>query len=286
MKYLYKLLDETTFEILLDKNAISLSRPLMSGFKYEAVGFKIFKEFSKLDRKNTSVKDLCADSKLRKQVNEWFQGYMDSIPTELKDEFKSKTTILNYIEIIMSEYFRTYCGYLSFESLDKDEIWQQYKKKNRNFVIKRTHCVKIPIETNHFDSYATSWKHCGDDTYLFHKVIDSKSSSDYNDAVLHIHGVEYKNPTFLEKPFILFNSDNNRKISSLLKYVDVRFNEQAEKRLMLWIPNRILDNQEIVQFTTDSFEEMLIYKIRKICLESLEYPKYVYLKIEGHEIIR
>lgn len=283
MKYIYKLIDKATYEILKDKSAISLSRPIMTAFKSEAKGFKLFRQMLDMNLENISIEELCSDKDLRINVLEWIKGYKESLSDELKKEYSCEY-IKSDLEIAMSEYFRTYCGYFSYKNLEDKTTYKKFIMKYPGLSNGKDFCIKIPTESNHLDAYATSWKESGEEKYVyeFHKKIESEEDSYFEDAVLHIHGVKYVDSYRLKMPFKDFNQNDDRRISSLLKYLDEKYSDQAENRLMLWIPRR--EVYDSIPFYSDSFVEMMINVVRNLCLEAQKYPEFIYLKIEEFDV--
>lgn len=287
MEYIYKLLDDKTTDILQKEKSISLSRPFLA-FKSEGRGFKVFRTMMDRLKESSNLELLYTDKQLLKETHNWICGYYDSLPLDLKDEY-DYYGIKSDLQIAMTIYFQTYCGYFTSQDLGDESTREKYIENNKSLFHGKDKYVKLSIEENNLN-----------------KLFWTSNNSDYNficdvqqeDIVtfgsirgtLHIHEIEYSATKDLKKPFIAFNGTDNRRISSLLNYVNDKYFFQNEKRLMFRIPS-YRANESVVGFNCcypsfhfESFEQQMICLIGSICLEAIKYPDYVYLTINNYEI--
>ena len=288
MKYVYKLLDETTLDLLDNKNVISFSRPFCH-FKSEGKGFKVFR--SMINRLNESASNslLHTDKKLLNSTREWIDGYYDSLSSNIREEY-SDSDIKSDLQIAMTIYFQIYCGYFTAENLDDESARNSFIKNNYKLYYNKVKYARIPITENSLDRIY--WVSNKDEIYCFSCDSQQKDieSPECIRGSLHIHKVEYSNTQYLKHPYAVFNNTGNRRISSLLMYVDDEYCDQNEIRLMFRIPS-YRPNQTVLGFNCqypsicfNSLEEKMVYTISGICSEAKKYPQYVYLRINKYDI--
>lgn len=287
MSYIYKLLDEKTAEILNKDNLISLSRPFFV-FKSEGKGFKVFRTMLERLNEDTMMKSLHTDKQLLKETREWIYGYYNSLSTDLKNEYDNYG-LKSDLQIAMTIYFQTYCGYFTSQNLDDESVRKEYIENNKSLCHGKDQYVKLPIEENNLNKLF--WTSNNSD-YHFKCDTQQKDLDAFGSirGTLHIHEIEYSDTKKLKQPFNAFNGMDNRRISSLLKYVNDQYFSQNEKRLMFRIPS-YRPNESVVGFNCyypsfhfGSFEQQMVYVIGSICLEAIKYPDYVYLTINNFEI--
>ena len=288
MEYIYKLLDETTLDLLDNRNIISFSRPFYH-FKSEGKGFKVFRTM--INRLNESALTalLHTDEKLLNETREWIKGYYDSLPPNIREEYSS-LDIKSDLQIAMTVYFQTYCGYFTAVNLDDESVRKDFIKNNDRLCQNKVKYARIPIVENSLDRIY--WVSNNDNLYHFKCDSQQKDIESFGciRGSLHIHEVEYSDSQFLKHPYAVFNDIGNRRISSLLMYVDDKYCYQNEIRLMFRIPS-YRPNESVVGFNCrypsiifNSLEEQMVYTISCICSEAKLYPNYVYLSIDKYDI--
>ena len=286
MSYIYKLLDEKTAEILNKDSLISLSRPFLA-FKSEGKGFKVFRTMFERLNENSDSESLHKDKQLLKEARDWICGYYDSLSPELRNEY-NHYGIKSDLQIAMTIFFQTYCGYFTSTNLEDALTRKKYIEDNKQLCYGKNKYVKLSVEVNKLNNlFWTSNKD-------YHFKCDTRQDDDSINGVikgtLHIHKIEYSTPSKLKQPFATFNGSDDRQVSSLLKYVNEYYSLQNETRLMFRIPS-YRPNESVVGFNCyypaihfESFEQQMVYLIKSICLEALKYPEYVYLEIHDFEI--
>ncbi len=286
MSYIYKLLDEKTADILDKDMLISLSRPFFA-FKSEGKGFKVFKTMFERLKEDSKIESLHTDKQLIKETHEWICGYYDSLSTELRNEY-DQYGIKSDLQIAMTIFFQTYCGYFTSINLDDETTRKKYIEDNEFLCKGKNKYVKLSVEEN--DLQKLFWTSNND----YHFKCDTQQDDAHLfggiRGALHIHKIEYSTPEGLKQPFAAFNGSDDRKISSLLKYVNEHYGSQNEIRLMFRIPS-YRPNESVVGFNCsyppihfESFEQQMVYVIKSVCLEALYYPDYVYLEVHNFEI--
>lgn len=293
MVFLYKLLDEKTYELLRREQLLSFSRPFFV-FKSERKVFRLLREIIEKISKKESKKPPCSwckDGKLIKLAEEWIQEYRESMLGKYGEHY-SDADVRSDLHIILTQYFQMYCGYFTSTDLDNPQIREQYIEDNptlfRNKETQKTHYVKISIYPKYFTEEV--WVSKKEDLSKFYYTSNERDKRVYGGikSTLYMHGVEYASHDKLVKPFETFNGKDKRKLSSFLKYVSSNYNKQNEVRLMLYLPGPCPNNNTSsftpspMCYRAESFAQQMVHDVVDFYQQALEYPENVYLHIKEY----
>lgn len=218
--------------------------------------------------------------------------YHASLPKDKQadySEYSDRSDLL----IQICQFFQTYCGYFTYENLSDEIVRDKYICKNSsldNTGDKKVYYVKIPIESNCLN--VNQWENKGSHgDFVFYPG----GQKDYlqNDNLcgfLKMHQSEYLSTLTSNTIFKNFNGKDRRSLLSHFMYVDSRFEEQSEIRLIFTLLSNRPHERTLAcpdQYGgkhCNSIEERLFYDILSAYEYAETFPKNIYLSLKDFEI--
>lgn len=271
-KYIYKLVDKKEVEFA-QSGLISLSRPI---FEFKGSEGKIVNFIKRINEKylknGLKVKPSKTDLE---EIKDWNRIYKETYGKDFDDH-----DILSESMIMFCGIIQAYCGYFTNTNLFNKRCLKSYLKHN---------CLKDKIGVIRLDFSklaCTRWK-----TDDIHFPFSIYSGDQYDmkgyDGYTHFIDISYTK-NFDDYRYLLsrYNKDEVRKASNWFDNIDIKYEWQNEKRILLLLESlkknsRIRGSSSVYTYLQDikTFEEA----VYKNVIDTLHYcntsPKYVYLKV-------
>lgn len=289
---IYKLISEEVMKDITQNNSIALSRPLLKFGPPEGTVLEFFRDIAKLvDECDNYLNVLPTDDILAK-LKAWYEGYYYS----LNDDSYKMCDVYTDLQIIMTVYFQTYCGYFTCQNLFDEKILKKYISDNRDFVKKynKKFILKVDIDIKEHSVEATEWelKKTGKEhqpsKYTF---FESEKPEPFNNniiAYINAHRIEYMpgDYSFCDL-FEIFNSFGKRRMSAFFKYLDGDYSSQQEMRIITYIPSSRYNTMTTAcdnlfpSKLDDSLERKLFkYAVSVYIYAKSNFPEYIYLDVK------
>lgn len=290
---IYKLIDDDVRNDIISKNAISLTRPLLNFGPPEGLVLEFFRDIMKLTKECDGYSNITPTKDILSKIKNWYEGYYYS----LGDDSYSLCDIYTDLQIIMTIYFQTYCGYFTKQNLFDKKTLDKYLKDNKCFATKfnKKYILKTVINVEENNVYSKEWelkKNDKNNVPSEYKFFDEKNPSPFNNniiAYVNATRVEYMPNDFsFCDLFDIFNTIDKRKISTFFKYLDADYSSQQEIRLITYLPsyrynsittacpNLFIFNEEEQLETKLFYYAVSVYDYIK-----RNFPERIYLDIEG-----
>ena len=289
---IYKLISEDVKKDIVQYNSISLSRPLLKFGPPEGTVLEFFRDIAKLVEECDNYLNVLPTNDILAKLKKWYEGYYFS----LNDDSYEMCDVYTDLQIIMTVYFQTYCGYFTCQNLFDEKILEKYISDNYDFVKKfnKKYILKVDIDINEQSVEAAEWelKKTGKEykppKYTFFESENPKPFNNNIIAYINAHRVEYMpdNYSFCDL-FEIFNSFGKRRMSAFFKYLDGDYSSQQEMRIITYIPSSCYNSMitacnNLFHSQVDEPLEIKLFKyaVSVYIYAKNNFPDFIYLDVK------